>query len=170
MLAAGDAMAAGLMAAQGFSKARYADYHPGGMLGQKLLTTLQHVMSRGERLPRIAPDCTVREAIQELSSKRLGAVFVVEADGMLKGIFTDGDLRRLVCDGGPVPLERSIGSVMTQRPRLGTPGMLASDALVLMEENLITVLPVVESTAAGSHLLGAVHMHDLVRLGLTAED
>ncbi len=163
MLAVGDALAAALMERRNFSKDDYAKYHPGGSLGQRLLCTVDTLMHCDEQLPRIHQDEVVRDAIYEISSKRLGVTMVVDEHNRMLGILTDGDLRRLF-ERDAHPLDLPVHEVMTKNPRTAQPGMLAVDALALMEEHLITSLPVVD---AAGRARGIVHLHDILRAGIS---
>ncbi len=162
MLAAGDALAAVLMRLRGFEKRDYARYHPGGSLGQKLLCRVEALMHSGEQIPAVQETTLLREALLVMSAQRLGAVFVLSPEQRLAGIFTDGDLRRLFqCN--PEPLELPIHTVMVRDPKTTTDGTLAVDALRCMEDNLITILPVLD---AQGMVVGALHIHDLIRAGI----
>jgi arabinose-5-phosphate isomerase len=113
-------------------------------------------MHKGESVPRIRPEAPMREAVLEMSRRRLGCTTVISPDGALLGIITDGDLRRLL-ESDAEPLARTAGEVMTPEPRTVTPDVLAAAALRIMEERKITMLPVVEAGA----LVGLVQIHDL---------
>jgi len=120
-------------------------------------------MITGDRLPLIHPDATVREAIYELASKRLGGTFVVSIENnCLMGIFTDGDLGRLL-QREANPLELRIGDVMTKEPKRITEDVLAIEAMRIMEDHAITLLPVVDGAMRP---FAAIHLHDLVKAGL----
>lgn len=162
MLAMGDALASALEALTELDAQRYAAYHPGGSIGRRLLYRVRDVMHGGDRLPLVRPDATLRDAICVLAQKRLGAVFVAGDDGALAGIFTDGDLGR-VFQREPDPLPRAIAEFMTRQPRTTTPGAMAVEALRLMEDHAITLLPVLDEAGRP---VAAVHMHDLVQAGL----
>ena len=163
MLAVGDALSAVLMKKRGFSREDYAALHPGGSLGQKLLCTVKEIMHTGDALPITRSAVPIREAIFEITSKRLGATFVVDDDGALSGILTDGDLRRLM-QKEPHPLEAKTASAMTRDPRRITSDVLAVDALRLMEQDSpVTILPVVDDRMRP---VGALHIHDLIKAGI----
>ena len=161
-LAMGDALAAALVVLNGFDKEQYAAFHPGGSLGRALLFRVRDLMHRGDRLPMVRPECTLREAITVMSSKRLGALFIALPDGPLEGILTDGDLRR-VFQREANPLEHPVADWMTRDPKTIRPDVLATEALRRMEDFAITVLPVVDD--AGKPI-AALHMHDLIQAGL----
>lgn len=160
-LAMGDAIAVALIARRGFTSDDYAIFHPGGSLGRKLLLHVRDIMHAGEDIPTVQPGTALRDAIVEMSSKRLGTAIVTE-NGTLRGIFTDGDLRRLFEAGGN-PLEKTIDEVMVAEPKRCHPDDLAAEALRTMEEKSITALPVVDED---NNVVGIVHLHDLIRAGL----
>ena len=163
MLAMGDALAAAVAELRGLTHEQFAAFHPGGSLGRKLLLNVQDVMHTGSAIPLVAWGTPVRTCICEISAKRLGATFVLDTAGRLAGIFTDGDLRRLF-EREPNPLEVPVEDAMTRSPRVVTPQQLAVQALRLMETYSITVLPVVN---AEQQPMGALHLHDLVKMGLS---
>ena len=158
-LALGDALAVALLDARGFRAEDFARSHPGGALGRKLLTQVADVMRSGEALPRVAPDVGLSDLMREMSAKGLGASAIVDADDRLLGIFTDGDLRRLIEHGRDLRT-CSARDVMHTRPRTVRAEALAVDAVALMEAHRITCVLVVD--AAGV-LVGAVHIGDLMR-------
>lgn len=160
-IAMGDALAAALLKCRGFTRDQFAIFHPGGSLGRRLLWKVADLMHTGEELPRVAPDLPLRDAIYVMSTKRLGTLLVTEGDRLL-GIFTDGDLRRLLGDAGN-PLGQPMREVMIRDPRVTRSETLAARALKLMEDNAITLLPVLDGE---DRLVGAIHVHDLVRAGL----
>ncbi len=158
-LALGDALAVALLDARGFRAEDFARSHPGGALGRKLLTQISDVMRSGEALPQVAPDANLSTLMREMSRKGLGASAVVSPDGALLGIFTDGDLRRLV-EAGTDLRQATAGEIMFTRPRTLRPDVLAVDAAVLMETHRITCVLVVDDA---HRLVGAVHIGDLMR-------
>jgi arabinose-5-phosphate isomerase len=158
-LALGDALAVALLDARGFSAADFARSHPGGALGRRLLTRVADVMHSGAELPAVAPQATLREAIREMTRGRLGMTAVVDADGRLRGVFTDGDLRRAHERISDFAATR-VADVMTAQPRSIRPEALAAEAVELMERHRISQLPVVDARGA---LVGALNMHDLFR-------
>ncbi len=162
MLAMGDALAAALMAMRGFTRDDYALTHPGGSLGRSLLSRVEDLMIMEDHVPVAPSSITVREAVLIMSSKRLGAVFFTGADGRLEGILTDGDLRRLFSKHEE-PLRAQAHEAMVRNPKRITPGVRAVEALRLMENHAITILPVVDEQ---ERPVGALHMHDLVKAGL----
>ena len=158
-LAIGDALAVALLDARGFKADDFARSHPGGALGRKLLTHVSDVMRRGDQAPSVAPDASFSELMREMSVKALGASAVVDAAGQVLGVFTDGDLRRLVETG--VDLRRlKAGDVMHPSPRTVRSDALAVQAVALMEQHSITSVLVVD--AAGK-LCGALNSNDLLR-------
>lgn len=163
MLAMGDALAASVAELRGFTQEHFANFHPGGSLGRKLLLRVQDVMHRGCAIPLVSYDASIRDCICEISAKRLGAAFVLNAQGMLAGIFTDGDLRRLL-EREPNPLDVPVNQAMTVSPQVINPQSLAVNALRKMETFSITIVPVVD---VNQKPIGALHLHDLVKMGLS---
>ncbi|TSE33903.1 KpsF/GutQ family sugar-phosphate isomerase [Tepidimonas charontis] len=160
-LAMGDALAVALLSARGFQPDDFARSHPGGALGRRLLTLVRDVMRPLAATPRVPPHATLTEVMREMSAKGLGATAVVNAAGRPIGIFTDGDLRRLI--------ERHVGedlrcltaqAIMHPDPRTVRPGMLAVEAAALMEQHRITSVLVVDDDGG---LVGALNHHDLMR-------
>ncbi|HEY3597637.1 MAG TPA: arabinose 5-phosphate isomerase KdsD [Paraburkholderia sp.] len=156
-LALGDALAVAVLDARGFGPDDFARSHPGGALGRRLLTYVHDVMRTGDQLPKVTPDATVRDALFQLTAKRMGMTAIVDEDERVKGIFTDGDLRRVLERAGDFR-ELSIGAVMTHSPRTIGPDRLAVEAVELMERHRINQMLVVDE--AGK-LIGALNMHDL---------
>ncbi|GAB2904718.1 KpsF/GutQ family sugar-phosphate isomerase [Paraburkholderia jirisanensis] len=156
-LALGDALAVAVLEERGFGPDDFARSHPGGTLGRRLLTYVHDVMRTGDQLPKVTPDATVRDALFQLTAKRMGMTAIVDADERVKGIFTDGDLRRVLERSGDFR-ELSIGEVMTPNPRAIGPDRLAVEAVELMERYRINQMLVVDE--AGK-LIGALNMHDL---------
>ena len=158
-LALGDALAVALLDARGFKTEDFARSHPGGALGRKLLTHLGDVMRAGDSVPRVGPDTAFSDLMREMSAKGLGASAVVDPQGHVLGIFTDGDLRRLIEKG--VDLRAvTAREVMHSKPRTIRDDALAVEAAELMEQHRITSVLVVD--AAGK-LCGAVNSNDLMR-------
>ncbi len=156
MLALGDALAVACLDARGFGPADFARSHPGGALGRRLLTKVGDVMATGADIPSVPLTASVMEAIREISLKRLGMTAVLDADGRVAGIFTDGDLRRLLERGASVR-ELAVAEVMTRNPLTIGPGALAAEAAQLIESTRRNQLLVVED----GRLVGALHAHDL---------
>ena len=159
-LALGDALAMTLLVRKGFREEQFAAYHPGGKLGRKLMT-VDGVMKGGDAAPRVLPTTIMPDVIHEMSSKRLGMTCVVGADGRLAGVFTDGDLRRLMMTRPPnAVLALSAGEAMTPNPVTIGRSLLAVEALRIMETHKITSVVVVDEDR---RVVGVVHLHDLWR-------
>jgi arabinose-5-phosphate isomerase len=158
-MAMGDALAVALLDARGFRAEDFARSHPGGALGRKLLTHVRDVMRTGDAVPRIGPEASLSDVMREMSSKGLGAVAIVGARDQLLGIFTDGDLRRLVERGVDLRV-LTARQVMTTHPRTVSPQALAVDAAGLMERHRITSVLVVDAAAV---VCGALNSNDLMR-------
>ncbi|HVE08835.1 MAG TPA: arabinose 5-phosphate isomerase KdsD [Paraburkholderia sp.] len=156
-LALGDALAVAVLEERGFGPDDFARSHPGGSLGRRLLTYVHDVMRTGDQLPKVTPNETVRDALFQLTAKRMGMTAIVDEEERVKGIFTDGDLRRVLERSGDFR-ELSIGAVMTPNPRTIGPDRLAVEAVELMERYRINQMLVVDE--AGK-LIGALNMHDL---------
>jgi len=161
-LVLGDALAIALLEARGFTAEDFAFSHPGGALGRRLLLKVEHVMHSGERLPRVQRGTSLRDALLEMTQKGLGMTAVLEADGRLAGIFTDGDLRRTL-DKGIDVRDASIDEVMTAHGKTARAEMLAAEALKIMEDHKINALVVVDDQ---DRPIGALNMHDLLRAGV----
>jgi len=159
-LAMGDALAVALLEARGFTADDFARSHPAGALGRRLLLHITDIMHSGDDVPRVAPDATVSEALVEMSRKRLGMTAVVDADGRLLGLYTDGDLRRSLDDDRVDLRSTRIDAVMTRAPRTIDAGALAVEAAQLMEAHKISGLLVVDGQ---QHVVGALNIHDLLR-------
>jgi len=158
-LAMGDALAVALLDARGFKEEDFARSHPGGALGRKLLTHVSDVMRTGEQVPSVARNASLSELMREMSVKGLGASAVVDDQGLLLGIFTDGDLRRLVETGVDLRSLKA-GDVMHASPRTALADDLAVEAVALMEQHSITSVLVVD---ASGKLCGALNSNDLLR-------
>ncbi len=164
-LAVGDALAVALLQRRGFNAEDFAAVHPSGVLGKRLLLTVGEIMKRGDELPCVRPHTSLRNALFVMMEKRLGCIFVTDEHEVLQGIITDGDLKRILARDAE-GLQRPVHTVMVRSPRCIEATALAVQALHRMEENpggAITQLAVVD---AANRLLGAVHLHELVRLGL----
>ena len=161
-MAVGDALAVSLLERRGFQPEDFAELHPAGRLGTKLLR-VENKMHAGNALPRVAVDTPMPDVIHEMSSKGLGMTTVLDADGRLAGILTDGDLRRLMETHRGATLEMNAGAAMTRNPQTIGPHVLASEALNQMEKRKITSVVVVDET---KKVLGVVHLHDLWTLEL----
>ena len=161
-MAVGDALAVSLLEKRNFRHDDFAALHPAGRLGKKLLR-VEHLMHSASSLPRVARDTPMPDVFHEMSAKGLGMTTVVEADGRLAGILTDGDLRRLMEKHRGAVLEMRAADGMTKTPQTIGPHVLASEALNLMEKRKITSVVVVDERR---HVLGVVHLHDLWTLEL----
>jgi arabinose-5-phosphate isomerase len=156
MLALGDALAIAVSLRRGFRAEDFAALHPGGKLGKRLATVRQ-LMHAGEAVPRVTPQTPMTDVIYEMSRKKLGMT-VVEQDGQLAGIISDGDLRRLLETDGPDGLRKSAGDVMNSAPKTIGAAELAVRGLHTMEEKKITSLVVID---ADGRVEGVLHLHDL---------
>ena len=162
-LAMGDALAVALLEARGFTEEDFARSHPAGSLGRRLLLRIEDLMHSGDTLPTIGKEANLSDALLEMSRKGLGMTTVVDANGKLLGLFTDGDLRRLL-DHGEVAIQQlTVGEVMHSNFTTITSERLAAEALRIMDEKRINALPVVDSEG---RLTGALNMHDLLRAGV----
>lgn len=161
-LVMGDALAIALLEARGFTAEDFAFSHPGGALGRKLLLRIEDVMRSGADVPRIGPATPLGEALLMISAKGLGMTTVVDDEGMLLGVFTDGDLRRAIDHGADIRTS-AIGDLMTRNCKTASAGMLAAEALRIMDDFKISALAV---TDAQRRPVGAVHVHDLLRAGV----
>ena len=160
-LAMGDALAVALLNQRGLTASDFRRFHPGGNLGARLSWAINEVMLSGERVPRVNQNLKLAEALHEIDQKGFGATLVVDEAGVLKGIFTDGDLRRGL-KKYPNILDKLVAEVMTVSPYAIGPESLASQALEFMEQKAITVLPVVDGQ---QKVLGIIHLHDLLGRG-----
>jgi len=161
VLALGDAIAVSLLEAKGFTPDDFALSHPGGSLGKRLLLHVEDLMHTAENFPAVTPQTSVKDALLEITDKRLGMTAVLDDNKHLLGIFTDGDLRRAFEKG--INVDTPIESVMTTGGKTITADALAVDAVGLMERNSITCLIVVNEH---NKPVGAVHMHDLLKAGV----
>jgi arabinose-5-phosphate isomerase len=161
-LVMGDALAVALLEARGFSAEDFAFSHPGGALGRRLLLKVEDIMHTGDRIPLSSPDTRLTAALLEMSGKGLGMTCIVDSSEQLVGVFTDGDLRRVFEKG--IDLHGTpISLLMTSPCKAATPGMLAAEALRIMEEKKINALPVINSDR---QVIGALNMHDLLQAGV----
>lgn len=161
-LALGDALAVAALYARGFTAEDFARTHPGGALGRRLLVHVRDVMHQGEALPVVRVDTPFKQALLEMTRKKLGMTAVVDAEGALVGVFTDGDLRRCLdreLDLASTPID----AVMTRAPKTILEDALAAEAARFMEERQINGLLAVD---AQGRLTGAFNMHDLLRAGV----
>lgn len=161
-LAMGDALAVALLDARGFTAEDFALSHPGGRLGRRLLLRIDDLMHREEAIPQVSAQTPLADALLEMTRKGLGMTAVVDARQRVIGVFTDGDLRRALDKAIDVHAT-AVSEVMTPSPRCIEAGLLAAEALALMERHSINALLV---TDADDHLVGALNMHDLLRAGV----
>jgi arabinose-5-phosphate isomerase len=159
-LAMGDALAVALLDARGFTADDFARSHPAGALGRRLLLHITDIMHSGDDVPRIAPEASISMALAEMSRKRLGMTAVVDADGRLLGMYTDGDLRRSLDDVRVDLRTTAIATVMTRTPRTIDADALAVEAAQLMEAYKINALLVLDGE---QRVVGALNIHDLLR-------
>jgi arabinose-5-phosphate isomerase len=158
-MALGDALAVALLDARGFEEGDFARSHPGGALGRKLLVHVRDLMRKGDRVPRVAPDTAFTEMLREMGGKGMGATAVIDAEGRPIGVFTDGDLRRLIERGIDLRTIKA-GEVMHANPRAICDDRLAAEAADLMETHKINCMLVVDGSGM---LVGAFNSNDLMR-------
>ena len=158
-LALGDALAVALLDMRGFSADDFARSHPRGQLHRQALVHVADVMRKGENLPRVRIGARAKDAVAEISRGKLGMTAVLDADGMVRGIFTDGDLRRAL-EKGAYDDGTSVDRLMSAGPRTIRPEALAVEAVQIMEKHKVNQLLVVDARGA---LIGALNMHDLFR-------
>jgi arabinose-5-phosphate isomerase len=156
-LAMGDALAVALLDARGFKPEDFARSHPGGSLGRKLLTHVRDVMRGGSEAPRTNINASITDALLEITAKRMGMTVVIDDSEKVLGIFTDGDLRRLIEKNNQFQ-NTTLRDAMTANPRTISPDLLAAEAVEMMERHRINQLVV---TDTGGRLLGALNLHDL---------
>ena len=162
-LVMGDALAVSLLEKRGFTADDFALSHPGGALGRRLLLHIDDIMHKGNAIPSVLESATLSDALLEMTQKGLGMTAIVDADGKLAGIFTDGDLRRVLDHGVVNVHETKIADVMTRGCKTTKPKQLAAETLLLMEEFKINSLIVVNDD---NKPVGAMNMHDLLRAGV----
>jgi arabinose-5-phosphate isomerase len=161
-LAMGDALAVALLEKRGFKEQDFAQFHPGGTLGRRLLVKVRDVMHVGVELPQVRETVSASEAILEMSAKKLGMTTVVDRAGALVGIITDGDLRRFLQQGGDFS-KTTAGALASRHPKLIGPDELAAKAVEMMERYSITTLVVADNA---KRIAGVVHLHDLLKHGI----
>lgn len=161
-LVMGDALAVALLEARGFTAEDFAFSHPGGALGRRLLLKVSDIMHGDQDLPAVNQDTPLTQALVEMTQKGLGITTVVDPQGQLCGVFTDGDLRRVIDNKTDINQAR-IQEVMSAKPRCIPPHMLAAEALGMMEKQSITALVVADDA---KQALGVVHMHDILKAGI----
>jgi len=162
-LAIGDALAVALLKHKNFAEKDFALFHPGGAIGKKLLLRVSDLMHSGDALPKVLSSDKMSSVIVEMTSKKLGCTAVVDKSGVLLGMITDGDLRRQLQQKQSNILDYTASECMTPKPKYMQPESLAVNALNFMENNKITMLPVVDSE---HRPVGMLHMHDLLQAGI----
>ncbi len=162
-LAVGDALAVVLLEKKGFKEEDFAIRHPGGILGRRLLLRVEDLMHRGDHLPLVGEQTQMKEAILEISSKRLGVTGVVDSHGKLVGVITDGDLRRGLESKRDI-LNLKAKDLMTRKPKTVAAETLAAEAVAVMEQYPITSLFVLQNGSRKP--VGVIHLHDLVKAGI----
>jgi len=167
-LVLGHVLASALMERRGFTAEEFARTHPGGMLGRRLTVTVREVMRTGKAVPVVRATQTLREALFETIEKSIGCTGVVDARGVLTGIVTDGDLKRIITRRDDA-LDLPVGEVMTRNPKTIDGGILAADALARMELNLPGPLLMYFIVDADGKPVGLLHLHDVLRAGLKTE-
>lgn len=163
-LAMGDAIAVALLEKRGFKQEDFAMLHPGGSLGKKLLTRVEDLMHTGEGIPLVNIKTSMKDAIMEMTVKRFGVTGIVDNNGILKGIITDGDLRRTLGKGNNI-LDKKACDIMSKNPKKIEKTDLAESALRKMEEHSITTLFVFEKGKTDT-AIGIIHLHDLLKAGV----
>ncbi len=166
-LVMGDALALVLQQQRGFTMQDFALSHPGDQLSQYLLLTVDNIMHQGAAMPKVHQAALLKNALLEMTQKKLGMTIVVNDNQELAGIFTDGDVRRVLESGNTDVYHAMISEVMNAHPKSISPGMLAVDALNILEANKITSLVVADEN---NKPLGVVHIHDILRAGIVKTD
>ncbi len=165
-LAMGDALAVALLEQRGFKEEDFACFHPGGSLGKKLLLRVRDLMHTGDAVPIVSEETLIKDAIYEISSKKMGITAVLDAEGKLVGVISDGDLRRWMEKtekSGENLLTKKAKDIMTRNPKVANSEALAAQAVSVMEKNSITCLLVSDSTRKPE---GVIHLHDLLKAGV----
>lgn len=160
-LVMGDALAMALLKARDFSTDDFAQLHPGGFLGKRLLKRVSELHHEGDEIPLVDPGASLAEMMVEMSSKKLGCVVTVDRDGKLAGIFCDGDLRRLMQRNGGIDFSKlTAGEVMIVNPQTVKADAVLESALAIMEQKEITVIPTI---GKDGRLAGVIHLHDILK-------
>jgi len=162
-LAMGDAIAVALLTKRGFQQDDFASFHPSGSLGKKLFIRVKDLMHSGDSLPITAPDASLTNAVMEISSKRLGIAVVVDGNRAMRGIITDGDVRRGIEKWGKDFFDMKAGEVMTKNPWIISEDELAAKALAVMEKHAISALVVIGDN---DRTVGVIHLHDILKKGI----
>ena len=160
-LALGDALAVAFMQLRGIQEEDFAQNHPGGTLGRRLLTTVADLMHIGDDIPKVFENADAKEVIAEMSQKRLGITLVTDQSGQLKGMVTDGDLRRLMENNKDIS-KLNASNMMVKNPKTITQETLAAKAIQVMEEHSITSLVV----SSENEIDGVIHLHDILKAGI----
>lgn len=158
----GDALAIALLQARGFSAEDFALSHPGGMLGKRLLLHIDELYHKGDELPVVSERATISEALIEVTDKKLGMTCVVDNHGYLTGVYTDGDVRRTLNHQYDINTTQ-IKEVMTKNCRTIKKGMLAAEAIALMQKHCITSLVIIDEE---NRPYAVLHLHDLLKAGV----
>ncbi len=161
-LAMGDALAVALFELRGIKEADFAFFHPGGMLGRRLLLRVKDVMHRGDDIPVVKEEASFKDALFEMTRKKMGMTTVTDGNGKLTGVITDGDLRRLLEKEEQV-FRKKAKELMSKKPKMIDENALAAKAVQVMESFSITVLPV---TGENGEMTGVIHLHDLLKIGV----
>lgn len=156
----GDVLAIALMQAKQFSPHDFALNHPAGLLGKKATLRVRDLMLKGDEIPTCRKKDRLLDVLHELSSKKCGALLIVDENALL-GVFTDGDLRRSLEKEGAKALEREVGHFMTKSPKVTDPSLLVTESLKMMKHALISILPVIEE----GKVVGILRMHDILQMG-----
>ncbi|WP_019384908.1 KpsF/GutQ family sugar-phosphate isomerase [Acinetobacter venetianus] len=162
-LVLGDALAVSLLEARGFTADDFARSHPAGALGKRLLLHVKHLMHTGAELPKVKPETPMNKVLYEISDKRLGLTTIVNDEDQLLGIFTDGDLRRMIDHQQGFDVNLPVSDVMTKNPLTISPEARAVEALEKMHERKINQFVVVNET---NRVIGVISMHDLIQAGV----
>lgn len=162
-LVLGDALAVSLLEARGFTADDFARSHPAGALGKRLLLHVKHLMHTGAELPKVKPETPMNKVLYEISDKRLGLTTIVNDEDQLLGIFTDGDLRRMIDHQQGFDVNLPVSEVMTKNPLTISPEARAVEALEKMHERKINQFVVVDET---NRVIGVISMHDLIQAGV----
>ena len=160
-LALGDALAIAFMELRGIQEKDFAQNHPGGSLGRRLLTTVDDLMHSGDAIPKVLENANSSSVIGEISKKRLGVTLVTDQDGKLKGLVTDGDLRRIMEKGKDIS-QMNASNMMAKNPKTITKETLAAKAVQIMEQHSITSLVVSKE----DEIEGIIHLHDILKAGV----
>jgi len=165
-LAMGDALAVVLLNRKGFREEDFACFHPGGSLGKRLLLRVRDIMHTGEAVPKVSVDTLIKDAIYEISSKKMGVTAVLDPAGKLLGVISDGDLRRWMErteKTGENLLVKKAGDIMTHDPKVIAKDALAAEAMAIMENSSITCLMILDADRRPE---GVIHLHDLLKAGV----